>query len=77
MKKFKYSNEEITVIWQPEVCKHSGVCCRELPEVFNLKYKPGVASDTTPSERIIEQIGRCPSGALSFFYNNDIDDKDM
>jgi putative redox protein len=38
-KKVKYSNDEITVVWKPEFCQHSGRCWTNLPEVFDYKKK--------------------------------------
>ncbi|MBS1321678.1 MAG: (4Fe-4S)-binding protein, partial [Parabacteroides sp.] len=25
-KKIEYSNGELTIIWQPDLCQHSGIC---------------------------------------------------
>ena len=43
-----YSNGEITVVWKPDICSHSGVCARGLPEVFRPKLKPWI--DLTPAD---------------------------
>ena len=66
MKKIRYSNDEITVIWQPELCEHYGICFSQLPEVFNPKITKWINPYNASSERIIEQVGRCPTGALSY-----------
>ena len=63
----KYSNEEITVVWKPELCQHSTLCWKGLIEVFNPKAKPWVNMEGADSERIMNQVQRCPSGALSYF----------
>ena len=60
-----YTNGDITVIWQPNLCRHAMHCFTELPSVFNPKARPWVNMDGAPSERITVQTGRCPSGALS------------
>ena len=70
-KKFKYSNGEVTIVWRPELCIHSGRCVRGLPEVFKPKEKPWITPEGSTTEKIIAQIKRCPSGALSYFMNND------
>ena len=70
-KKIKYSNEEITVIWQPEICKHSTLCWKGLIEVFNPQERPWIKMDGAATERIIEQVKRCPSGALSYIQNSE------
>jgi uncharacterized Fe-S cluster protein YjdI len=62
----KYSNEEITIIWQPAICIHSGICAWGLAEVFNPHRKPWIDITQSETEIIKEQIKKCPSGALSF-----------
>lgn len=64
MKK-QYSNGEITVNWNPELCQHSGNCVRGLSSVFNSKNSPWIDITGADSETIRLQVGRCPSGALS------------
>lgn len=66
----KYKNEDITVIWKPNTCIHSKKCWKELGDVFKPLEKPWVKIDGASSQRIIEQIDRCPSGALSYRKNN-------
>jgi putative redox protein len=68
-KKIKYPNDEITVVWKPEFCQHSARCWSQLPEVFDYKKKHWINPNGASSERIIGQVKKCPSGALSFFYN--------
>ena len=70
-KKIQYSNGEVTIVWQPELCKHSGRCVRGLPEVFKPKEKRWVTPENSTTEKIIVQVKRCPSGALSYFMNDD------
>jgi len=42
-----------------------------LLDVFNPMEKPWIKPNAASTERIIEQITKCPSGALSFYYNED------
>ena len=70
-KNFKYSNGEVTIVWQPGLCIHSGKCFRGLPEVFKPKEKPWITPEGSTTEKIIAQVKRCPSGALSYFMNED------
>ena len=63
--KKNYSNGEVTVIWQPQMCKHSAVCIRGLPQVFDIKKRPWITIDGASSTEIIAQVKKCPSGALS------------
>jgi len=64
---FKYSNGEVTIVWKPELCIHSGRCVGGLPEVFKPKEKPWITPEGSTTEKIIEQVRKCPSGALSYF----------
>jgi putative redox protein len=68
MEKINYANNEITVVWQPELCQHATFCFTQLPEVFNPAIRKWVNPFGAPTERIIEQVKKCPSGALSFLY---------
>jgi len=68
-KTINYANEEITVVWKPEFCQHSTRCWTQLPEVFNPKIKKWIDPDGASSEKIEQQVKKCPSGALTFYYN--------
>ena len=68
----KYSNGEVTVVWKPDLCIHSGNCVRGLNEVFNSQKRPWININGAATERIIEQVKKCPSGALSYFMNDKI-----
>jgi uncharacterized Fe-S cluster protein YjdI len=71
VKKKEYSNSEITVVWQPELCIHSGVCFKGLPRVFQPRVRPWIKIDGATTEAIVNQVKACPSGALSYFRNAD------
>ncbi|HMC99343.1 MAG TPA: (4Fe-4S)-binding protein [Ferruginibacter sp.] len=64
-----YSNGEITVVWKPKLCIHSGICAKGLPKVFDPHRKPWVETEHADSRTIIEQVRKCPSGALSIIEN--------
>lgn len=64
----EYSNNEITVIWKGELCKHSGRCVTQLPEVFNLKSQPWINVNATNAETLKSQVLKCPTGALSLKF---------
>jgi uncharacterized Fe-S cluster protein YjdI len=68
---FKYTNGEVTVVWKPNVCIHSTLCWKGLIEVFNPKEKPWIKMDGAATEKIIEQVRKCPSGALSYLLNEE------
>ena len=67
----KYSNGEVTIVWKPEICIHSGICVKGLPGVFDPRRKPWIEMDKATTEAIIEQVKKCPSGALSFSVNEE------
>jgi len=69
-KKVKYSNEEITIVWQPHLCQHAGICVKTLPEVYKPNERPWINPNNATTEQLIDQVNHCPSGALSFFYND-------
>ncbi len=64
-----YTNGEVTVVWNPEICRHSGICARGLPRVFDPKRRPWIELDHADTATITAQVDRCPSGALSWFKN--------
>ncbi|PCH93555.1 MAG: (4Fe-4S)-binding protein [Bacteroidetes bacterium] len=63
--KREYTNGELTVVWEPEKCMHSGVCMRGLFSVFQPGERPWVKMDASDSGTIENQVAQCPSGALS------------
>ena len=67
----KYTNGEVTVVWKPDTCIHSRICWTVLREVFDPAKRPWVNIEGSTTERIIEQVRKCPSGALSYFMNNE------
>lgn len=70
MKK-EYSNGEVTVSWEPDKCIHSKMCWQGLLQVFNPQNRPWVNMDGASSNRIIEQVQKCPSGALNFYMSDE------
>ena len=66
---FKYSNGEVTIVWKPDLCIHSGNCVRGLSDVFKPRQKPWINADGASTEKIIDQVKKSPSGALSYFFN--------
>jgi uncharacterized Fe-S cluster protein YjdI len=61
----EYSNGEVTVLWQPKKCVHSGICAAGLRAVFDPKRRPWVDVSKATSAQIVAQVAECPSGALS------------
>ena len=65
-KLIEYTNGEIVVVWQPHLCTHAGICVRTLPEVYRPKERPWVKLENSPTDKIVAQVEKCPSGALSY-----------
>ena len=65
----EYSNDEMTVIWKPKLCIHSGECVKRLPKVYKPDEKPWITIENATTEELKEQIKACPSGALSYKMN--------
>ncbi len=66
----EYSNGELTVIWKPKLCIHAAECVKALPQVYDPKKKPWITAENASKEELIEQINKCPSGALTYKTDN-------
>jgi putative redox protein len=64
MAKRTYTNGEINVLWDSDLCTHCEACWRGLPQVFDPKARPWVNVLGATSKEIVEQVAKCPSGAL-------------
>jgi uncharacterized Fe-S cluster protein YjdI len=70
-----YSNGELTIVWKNYLCMHSRNCVHGLPEVFNYQKRPWIDVQGATTQQIIDQVKKCPSGALSFYMNGEIQDE--
>ncbi len=61
-----YRGRRITVYDNRAICAHAGRCTEGLAAVFKYGSEPWIDPDGAAVEAIIEVIGRCPSGALSY-----------
>ena len=62
----RYTLNGITVIWQPALCTHTGICARGLPAVFDPRRRPWIELEHADAATVTTQVERCPSGALSW-----------
>lgn len=61
-----YETPAITVTFDPTVCRHSGVCLRGLPAVFDVTRKHWVRPELASPTDVAAVVARCPSGALQY-----------
>jgi len=61
----KYKKEDVEIVWNSEKCIHAGLCARQLSAVFKPKDRPWIQPENASKEEIIDQVKKCPSGALS------------
>lgn len=60
----EYDAGPLTVQWRPGRCRHSGVCVRSLPLVFDPRRRPWIDGGAADPSLVAETVARCPSGAL-------------
>ena len=65
MAKRQYTNGEITVKWDSDLCSACGLCKTGLPQVFNPDARPWVNMTAATSAEISHQVSQCPTGALA------------
>lgn len=63
-RKQSYTGNGVTVTFDPNVCIHSAVCVKSLPEVFDVSKKRWVQPEHAAAETVVETVRKCPSGAL-------------
>ena len=65
-KRRTYVGKGITIFDNRALCSHAGFCTDELAAVFRHREQPWIDPDGAAVEKIVAQISRCPSGALSY-----------
>ena len=68
-----YTTPEITVTFDPNVCKHTAVCLRTLPPVFDIRRAKWIDADAASADEVANAIQRCPSGALQYYRHVESD----
>jgi len=59
-----YKNSEISVSFDAKKCINSQLCAKGLSSVVRNSLLPWKDVDSAESKRILNQIRKCPSGAL-------------
>ena len=67
----EYTNGEVTIVWKNSLCKHAAECVKNNPDVFKPKEKPWIDAKKSTTDKIIETVKKCPSGALTYYLNNE------
>ncbi|PZU82802.1 MAG: (4Fe-4S)-binding protein [Chryseobacterium sp.] len=70
METHEYNTGDITILWKPKMCIHSGICVKSLSKVYNPKDRPWIKSENATTEELKDQLSKCPSGALSYKINS-------
>lgn len=63
----EYQADGIRVTFDPGICRHSGVCLRTLPAVFDVSRKHWIRPELAEPDVVAAAVARCPSGALQAF----------
>ena len=73
MSKIKeYKNDDLTIVWKPDLCMHSANCVKGSPGVFDPERRPWIEPSKASSEEIAKTVANCPSGALSIKWINQL-----
>ena len=70
-KQKQYTNGELTIVWKPDLCSHAAQCVDRMPKVYDPNGKPWIKPEGAATNELIDQINHCPSGALSYYMNDD------
>ncbi|NND77627.1 MAG: (4Fe-4S)-binding protein [Flavobacteriales bacterium] len=62
----EYNKENIAISWDKDTCIHAALCAKGLPSVFKPRESPWIQTDGASKKEIIDQVDRCPSGALKY-----------
>ena len=65
-----YDSPDITVTFDPNICRHTGVCLRTLPPVFDIRRRKWIDALAAPAQDIAAAVRKCPSGALQYRWHS-------
>ncbi len=61
-----FTNGDVIVAYEPQRCIHAEACATGLSTVFKTSVIPWINLDGASTKKIISQVKKCPSGALSY-----------
>ncbi len=67
-----YENEDISVFWDSDKCRHAKRCVTGCPQAFDITKKPWINIDNAPTDKVWKAVTACPSGALTIVYNHEV-----
>jgi len=65
-----YEAASITVSFDPNVCRHSGVCVRTLSPVFDPRRAAWIEPSGATADEVASAVQKCPSGALQYYLSS-------
>ena len=61
-----YDDGRIKVLWDASRCIHTGICLRDLPEVFDASARPWIDLTKADAGAVAATVRACPTGALRY-----------
>ena len=61
-----YPIGDFKVVWKLQLCRLAAEYVKALPKAYNQNDKPWIKPENATEQELIDQINRCPSGALTF-----------
>jgi CDGSH-type Zn-finger protein/nitrite reductase/ring-hydroxylating ferredoxin subunit len=68
-----YPAEQVTILDNRGICSHAGYCTSGLPEVWRTAVEPWIDAEGADREAILETLRKCPSGALSYMLDGEVE----
>lgn len=68
----EYKGKTITILDNRGICSHAAYCTDDLPKVWRIGIEPWIDPDGEAKTKIIEQVKKCPSGALSYVIDGKV-----
>ena len=67
-----YEGKKVSIHDNRALCAHAGVCTDRLPSVWRMHEQRWINPDAADVTAIIEVIDQCPSGALSYSIDGEV-----